>query len=114
MHFFSFLIALLYIYYCLASHRTSLSIQFYTSLLYIYRTCKSYKKLKPPIERVVGRYYEEKGGQMKEIVDCVYDVDLLNSLQNLLTMSTVRDQVHDTSYTISGVHLEILEILQFK
>ena len=60
----------------------------------------------PPIIRVVGRYYEEKGGQMKEIVHCVYDVD---RLQNLLTMSIVHDQVHDTSYTISGVHLEILE-----
>ena len=35
---------------------------------------------------------------MKEIVDCVYDVDLLNSLQSLLTMSTVREQVHPTLY----------------
>ena len=36
----------------------------------------------------------QKGGTMKEEKDLCYDIPLLESLQNLMNMEVVRDQVH--------------------
>lgn len=35
----------------------------------------------------------QKGGSMKEEMDMCYDIPLLESLQNLMKMEAVRDQV---------------------
>lgn len=52
--------------------------------------------IKPPVERVLGRYYQTKNGLAVEVCDRCYDVPLLSSLQALLRCADVRDQV---SYT---------------
>lgn len=51
-------------------------------------------KLQEPRGRVIGTRMVQKGGTMKEEKDLCYDVPLLESLQNLMNMEVVRDQVH--------------------
>ena len=43
---------------------------------------------------MLGRRYELKNGQSVEVVDRCYDIPLLESLQRLLTISVVQEQVH--------------------
>ena len=42
---------------------------------------------------MLGRYLGEKNGKSVEVVGCCYDISLLDSLQALLRMDVVRDQV---------------------
>ena len=49
--------------------------------------------MQEPVERVLGHHYEEINGKLKEVSDCCYDIPLLHSLQCLLRMDLVREQV---------------------
>ena len=41
----------------------------------------------------------ERGGQSKEVADCCYDISLLDSLQKLLYMDSVQEQVDSCIHT---------------
>ena len=49
--------------------------------------------LQEPVGRVVGTRMVQKGGTMKEEKDMCYDIPIIESLQNLMNMEVVRDQV---------------------
>lgn len=49
--------------------------------------------MQEPNERVLGRYFADRNGKSKEVIDCCYDIPLLDSLQQLLHMDAVQEQV---------------------
>ena len=46
-----------------------------------------------PLERVLGNRMVQKGSTMKKEVDTYYEIPLFQSIQCLLKMDTVRNQV---------------------
>ena len=49
--------------------------------------------MQEPTERVLGRHMCERNGRSIEVTECCYDVSLIDSLQRLLCMDAVREQV---------------------
>jgi hypothetical protein len=49
--------------------------------------------MQEPTERVLGRHMCEKNGRSIEVIECCYDISLIDSLQRLLCMDAVREQV---------------------
>ena len=46
---------------------------------------------------MLGRYLTEKSGKSVEVVDCCYYIPLHDSLQAMLRMDVVRDEVSNTA-----------------
>ena len=51
------------------------------------------RSLQEPNERLLGRYMREKNGKYEEVKECCYEISLIDSLQRLLCMDTIREQV---------------------
>lgn len=52
-----------------------------------------YNIMQEPVGCIIGTRMVQKGGTLKEEKDLCYDIPLLESLQNLMNMDVVRDQV---------------------
>ena len=65
-------------------------------------------QFKEQTERVLGRYYTEKNGKLKETTDCSYEIPLLKSLQHLLNIEVIREQVNMKYFDIQLCHINKL------